>query len=284
MTDVTPNPRVPRRRRRRRNRRAGGESFRAMALLPHLFTTANLAAGFYAIVRAAQGDVDRAALAIFVAGICDALDGRIARLTGETSRFGFEYDSIADTVSFGVAPAMVAWSAGSLHELGWTGWVLAFMFTACAALRLARFNVTPARYSGYFEGLPSPAGAGMIVSTVWLSGFLRESGIPLDPPPALAGLGAALLGLLMVSPIPYWSGKQLNLGGGYRTTVLMVLAFAVMLSKPSVTFFLFGIGYVASGPLEWWWRRRTGTTLEEAQVEPGSGDVPSGSGEQGTHP
>ena len=238
-----------------------------MALLPHLFTTGNLAAGFYAIVRAAQGDVDRAALAIFVAGICDALDGRIARLTGATSRFGFEYDSIADTVSFGVAPAMVAWSAGGLHELGWTGWVLAFMYTACAALRLARFNVTPARYPGHFEGLPSPAGAGMIVSTVWLAGFLRESGIPLDPPAALTGFGTAFLGLLMVSPIPYWSGKQLKLGRGYRTTVLMVIVFAVMISKPSVTFFLFGIGYVTSGPLEWWWRRRTGRTLEETDAE-----------------
>jgi len=268
----------PRRRRRRRRRRAEGEGIRGMALLPHLFTTGNLAAGFYAIVRAAQGDVDHAALAIFVAGICDALDGRIARLTGATSAFGFQYDSIADTVSFGVAPAMVAWSAGDLHVLGWTGWVLAFMYTACAALRLARFNVTPARYAGHFEGLPSPAGAGMIVSTVWMSGFLRDNGMPIDPPAALAGLGAALLGLLMVSPIPYWSGKQLKVGRSYRTTVLMVIAFAVMLSKPSVTFFLFGIGYVSSGPLEWWWRRRTGQTLPQGDVDEPPPEA------QGTHP
>ena len=274
-----PDPQATRRRRRRRRKRSGGESFRGMALLPHLFTTGNLAAGFYSIVRAAQGDVDQAALAIFVAGICDALDGRIARLTGATSRFGFEYDSIADTVSFGVAPAMVAWSAGSLHELGWTGWVLAFVYTACAALRLARFNVTPARYEGHFEGLPSPAGAGMIVSTVWFSGFMRESGIPLDPPAALAGLGAALLGLLMVSPIPYWSGKQLEIGRSYRTTVLMVIAFAVMLSKPSVTFFLFGLGYVASGPLEWWWRSRTGRDLVPAEAADASPEPET----QGTH-
>jgi phosphatidylserine synthase len=82
----------------------------------------------------------------------------------------------------------------------------------------------------------------------------------------VAGLGAALLGLLRVSPIPYWSGKQLNVGRGYRTTVLMVIAFAVMISKPSVTFFLFGIGYVSSGPLEWWWRRRVGSKLEETEV------------------
>ena len=102
------------------------------------------------------------AMLIFAA-VFDILDGRLARLSGTTSRFGFEYDSIADTVSFGVAPAVLAFNAGQFHELGWTGWVMGFMFTAGAALRLARFNVTPQRYPGRFEGLPSPAAAGMVL-------------------------------------------------------------------------------------------------------------------------
>jgi phosphatidylserine synthase len=103
----------------------------------------------------------------------------------------------------------------------------------------------------------------MVIASVWFAGFLRESGLPFYAPAPLAGLGVAGLGLLMVSPLPYRNFKDLQIRGRYRATVLMVLAFAVMLSKPSVTFFLFGLGYIASGPLEWWWRRRTGRALEE---------------------
>jgi len=250
-----------RRRRRRSERRRQGRNW--TQLLPNLFTTANLAAGFYAIVKAMDGDYDRAALALVVAGVCDNVDGRLARRTHTTSRFGVEYDSIADAVSFGVAPAMIAFTAGELADLGWTGWVLAFMYTACAALRLARFNVSPMRWHGRFEGLPSPAAAGCVAASVWFAGFLRESGLPLDLPAVLPGLGAAALGLLMVSPIPYRSFKEVKVRGRYRATVLMVIGFAVILSKPSVTLFLLGVGYAASGPVEWWWRWRTGRSLEE---------------------
>ncbi|MBW2242122.1 MAG: CDP-diacylglycerol--serine O-phosphatidyltransferase [Deltaproteobacteria bacterium] len=257
---------TPRRRRRRRRQR--GDTRRGMALLPQLFTTGNLAAGFWSITLAARGDLDRAALAIFIAWIFDVLDGRVARMARATSRFGAEYDSIADTVSFGVAPAMLAYQAGALQQLGWTGWVLAFLYAACAALRLARFNVTPDRYRGRFEGLATPSAAGMVLSSVWFAGFLRESGLPLDIPAPLAGVGIALLGVLMVSPVPYRSFKDLRISGSYTTTVLMVLALAVILSKPSVTLFLVGIAYVASGPVEWVWRWRTGTALEEISTEP----------------
>jgi CDP-diacylglycerol--serine O-phosphatidyltransferase len=231
-----------------------------------VLTTGNLAAGFYSITLSASGNLDRAALAIIFAGICDALDGRVARMAGSTSRFGAEYDSIADTVSFGVAPAMLAFSAGALQELGWTGWVLAFIYTACAALRLARFNVQPERYTGRFEGLPSPAAAGMVLSSVWFGGFLRESGLALDVPAALSGLGVALVGLLMVSPIPYRTFKGVRLGGSYPSVVVTVIAFAVILSKPAVTLFIVGLLYVGSGPAEWIWRRRTGRVLEEAET------------------
>jgi CDP-diacylglycerol--serine O-phosphatidyltransferase len=257
-------PVTGRRRRRRRNREEKHRGF--SALLPHLLTTGNLAAGFYSITLSASGNLDRAALAIIFAGVCDLLDGRVARMAGATSRFGAEYDSIADTVSFGVAPAMLAFSAGALQELGWTGWVLAFIYTACAALRLARFNVQPERFSGRFEGLPSPAAAGMVLSSVWFGGFLRESGLALDVPASLAGLGVALVGLLMVSPIPYRSFKGVRLGGSYPTVVVMVIAFAVILSMPAVTLFIVGLLYVGSGPAEWIWRWRTGRMLEEAET------------------
>ena len=251
----------------RRRRRDGEERHRDFsALLPHLLTTGNLAAGFYSITLSASGNLDRAALAIIFAGVCDALDGRVARMAGSTSRFGAEYDSIADTVSFGVAPAMLAFSAGALQELGWTGWVLAFIYTACAALRLARFNVQPERYPGRFAGLPCPPAAGMVLSSVWFGGFLRESGFALDIPAALAGLGVALVGLLMVSPIPYRSFKGVRFGGSYPTVVVMVIAFAVILSKPAVTLFIVGLLYVGSGPAEWIWRWRTGRMLEEAET------------------
>jgi CDP-diacylglycerol--serine O-phosphatidyltransferase len=148
-----PAPGRFRRRRRRRERRGRPRGF---YLLPHLVTTAGLFFGFYAIVQAFTGNPDRAALGIVLAAVCDALDGRLARMAHSTSRFGLEYDSIADTVTFGVAPAVLAYSAGGLHELGRTGLVMAFLFVAGAALRLARFNVTPSRYRGRFEGRRAP--------------------------------------------------------------------------------------------------------------------------------
>jgi CDP-diacylglycerol--serine O-phosphatidyltransferase len=262
---VNVSPPAKSRRRRRRSRKRGQRDF--SALLAHLLTTGNVAAGFYSITLSASGNLDRAALAIIFAGICDALDGRVARMGGATSRFGAEYDSIADTVSFGVAPALLAYSAGALQELGWTGWVLAFIYTACAALRLTRFNVQPQRFTGRFEGLPSPPAAGMVLSSVWFGGFLRESGFPLDIPAGVAGLGVALVGLLMVSPIPYRSFKGVHIGRSYPTVVVMVIAFAVILSKPAVTLFIACLLYVASGPAEWIWRWRTGRWLEEAETE-----------------
>jgi CDP-diacylglycerol--serine O-phosphatidyltransferase len=252
--------RMGRRRRRRRTRRHRGQGF--AWLLPHLFTTGNLAAGFYAIVRAAEGDLERAALAIIVAGILDGLDGRVARRVGAASPFGLEYDSIADAVSFGVAPAVIAWSGGALQDLGWTGWVLAFVYTVCAALRLARFNVTPPRWAGRFQGLPSPAAAGMVAASALFANFMQEHELPLALPALLPGLGVATLGLLMVTSIPYRSFKDLDVRGSYRSLVGMVIVFAVVLLEPYVTLFALGLAYVCSGPAEHFWRWRTGQVLE----------------------
>ena len=181
-------------RRRRRKRRERSGPPRGLLLLPHLLTTAGLGFGFFAIVMAFAGTNDLAASAIVFAMLCDVFDGRVARLAKSTSKFGGEYDSIADTVSFAVAPAMLAVSAGNLQVLGRAGWVMAFLYTACAALRLARFNVSPSRYRGRFEGLPSPAAAGVIATTQLFVSFLRERGVAIDVPEFLIAGATAMLG------------------------------------------------------------------------------------------
>lgn len=258
--------------RRRRRRRARGEGASRLYLLPHLLTTANLFFGFWAIAHAFLGQPDRAALGIILAMLFDILDGRVARFTHSSSRFGAEYDSIADTVSFGVAPAMLAFSAGNLAVLGRPGWVMTFLFTACAALRLARFNVTPARYRGRFEGLPSPAAAGIVATTQWFVSFLRESGSTFSVPEIVVAGGVSLLGLLMVSSIPYRSFKEVDLRHPFGTLVLAVVAFTLVVIEPAVTLFAIGIVYAFSGPVEWVWRRATHRKLEEIpEPEPSQG-------------
>ena len=256
---------------KRRRRRRGSGPPRGLYLLPHLVTTAGLYFGFFAIIQAFGGKPDLAALGIVLAGVCDTLDGRLARIANSSSRFGVEYDSIADTVSFGVAPAMLAFSAGNLQVLGRTGWVMAFLFTACAALRLARFNVSPSRYKGRFEGLPSPAAAGVVASTQWFGSFMAARGAPFALPEAFVAGGMAVLGLLMVSAIPYRSGKEMDLRHSYGTLVLVLFVLALVVVEPSVSLFLIGIVYTSSGPIEWLWRRRAGKPLEvipEPEPEP----------------
>jgi CDP-diacylglycerol--serine O-phosphatidyltransferase len=252
-----------------RRRREHGEPPRGLFLLPHLVTTAGLFFGFYAIVQAFNDKPILAVYGIVLAAVCDAFDGRLARLTHSTSRFGLEFDSIADTVSFGVAPAMLAFSAGGLQVLGRTGWLAAFLFTACAALRLARFNVAPSRYRGRFEGLPSPAAAGTVATTVWFVAFLREFGFEFSIPAGFGAAGTAIVGLLMVTSIPYRSFKEIDLRHSYGTLVLMVFAIALIINEPSVTLFVICIAYCVSGPVEWVWRRRTGRVLELSEPPPG---------------
>jgi CDP-diacylglycerol--serine O-phosphatidyltransferase len=272
--DISPPEAVPARRRRRRRRRDGRDGpARGLYLLPAIITTANLAFGFFAIVQAFAGRHELSALGIILAGVCDALDGRVARMTKATSRFGVEYDSIADTVSFGVAPAMLAFSAGNLVVLGRPGWVMTFIFTVCAALRLARFNVSAGRYRGRFEGLASPAAAGIVASTQWFVSFLRANGVLFTVPELAIASGVVVLGLLMVSPIPYRNFKELDLRHSYGTIVLVVIALLLVIQEPSVTLFAIGIAYVVSGPIEWVWRRATGAHLEELPAPaPAPGD------------
>ena len=229
---------------------------RGIYLLPNLFTTATLFGGFYAIVAALSGRYSESALAILVAMIADALDGRIARLTNTASDFGKEYDSLCDMVAFGVATGVLIY-AYSLHHLaefqwlgGKLGWVIAFAFVGCTAMRLARFNVLTiiSGGKGDFFGLPSPAAAGVLVFYVWSAHSWGLSGETLLPLSALLTLGIALL---MVSSIRYPSFKKINLTGRVRFVsfagVVGGLAL-VMVDPPRILFLLF-FGYASTGPI-----------------------------------
>ena len=220
-------------------------------LLPNLFTTGALFSGFYAIVSAMHGSFQEAAIAICVAMILDVLDGRVARLTNAQSAFGAEYDSLADMVSFGLAPGLVVFQ-WSLYELGKLGWCIAFVYVACAAVRLARFNTQKASDKRFFTGLASPAAATLIACTVWLShdlGWLGE-----ELPSLVTGFAALLTligGLLMVSNVRYQSFKCVDLRARVPLIVLIliIVVFAIILVNPPTVLLLMLITYALSGPV-----------------------------------
>jgi CDP-diacylglycerol--serine O-phosphatidyltransferase len=219
---------------------------RGVYLLPNLLTTAALFAGFYSIVAAMEGYFAEAAIAIFIAMIADGLDGRVARLTNTQTAFGAQYDSLSDMVSFGAAPALVVFS-WSLFHLGKLGWLAAFLYTAAAALRLARFN-TQIIDKTYFQGLSSTAAAGFINSMVWLGASYSLEGTAIAVPIVVMTLITAAL---MVSTIRYHSFKNIDFKGRvpFITAVLVVLVIAgVALNPPDVLFGLFFL-YVLSGPV-----------------------------------
>ncbi|HEY6131118.1 MAG TPA: CDP-diacylglycerol--serine O-phosphatidyltransferase [Halioglobus sp.] len=221
-------------------------------LLPNLFTMAALFAGFYAIIAAIRGDFENAAVAIFLAMVLDGLDGRIARLTNTSSKFGAEFDSLADMVSFGVAPALVVFS-WALGDLGKFGWSAAFIYMACAALRLARFNTQIATADkNYFTGLASPSAAAIIASTVWVChdlGWIGED-LPLELS-ILVGILTAAVGFLMITNFPYYSFKDIDFRGRvpFAVMIAVVLIFGLItLDPPSVLLAAFLI-YALSGPV-----------------------------------
>lgn len=225
-------------------------------LLPNLFTTGALFAGFYGIVAASNDRFEAAAIAILVAMVLDGMDGRIARLTNTQSDFGAQYDSLADMVSFGLAPALVVYE-WSLMSLGKLGWLAAFMYTAAAALRLARFNTqVGSADKRYFQGLPSPAAAAVVAALIWGGDRLGlgDSGVVL----AFAFLVTIAVALLMVSNIRYHSFKDLDLHGRvpFVTVLAVVMVFVVIsLEPPTVLLLLFG-GYAVSGVVGTWVQRR----------------------------
>ncbi|MEM7002626.1 MAG: CDP-diacylglycerol--serine O-phosphatidyltransferase [Pseudomonadota bacterium] len=233
--------------RRQRLRRRG------IYLLPNLITSGALFAGFYAMVAAMNGDFIPAALAIFVAMALDTADGRVARMTNTESDFGAEYDSLSDMVAFGVAPALFAFAWG-LKELGQAGWVVTFVYMACAALRLARFNTKGDNSS--FTGLASPSAAAIIACCIWVWADY-DMGAPGGVAAALMAAITLITALLMVSNFEYFSPKLINFKGRvpFITLVFVVLGFSLlMLDPPLVLLGLFSL-YALSGPAMFLWRR-----------------------------
>jgi CDP-diacylglycerol--serine O-phosphatidyltransferase len=228
--------------------------------LPNAITTAALFAGFYAIVQAMNGAFGRAAVAIFVAMVLDGMDGRVARLTRTQSPFGAEYDSLSDMVSFGAAPGLVVyeWALKGMDKLGW---VAAFVYCACAALRLARFNTNIGVVDKrFFQGMPSPAAAGLIAGLVW-----TMQGFNIDPEQErwlawVAWFLAMFAGLTMVSNVKFYSGKDINLRKSVPFSVVVMIALGVVIlfyvvdNLPELLFAIFLI-YAASGYVYWFVQR-----------------------------
>lgn len=244
-------------------RKLGG----AIYILPNLITTGNLFFGFFSIVKGLQGNFLWASGAILLAAVFDVLDGRVARITNSTSEFGVQYDSLCDLVSFGAAPALLMYKAG-LSEAGRLGWIVCFMFLACGALRLARFNVQSSigKASGDFTGLPIPMAAGVIACFValwmefetkpsdfmilfWIEGLIQNSQFR----QWFFAITGFLLAMAMVTNIPYRSHKTLNIRGikPFRLLVLAVAMVALIATQPEVFGFLIFFGYALSGPVEW---------------------------------
>lgn len=215
-------------------------------LLPNLFTTSALFAGFYAIVQAMNGRFEHAAVAIFIAMILDGLDGRVARMTKTQSPFGAEYDSLSDMVSFGVAPALVVY-VWALKDLGKLGWIAAFIFCVGAALRLARFNTKlDVADKRYFQGLPSPSAAALVAGLVWVMTDYDIVGKDV-----VWGAWALTIfaGLTMVSNVRYYSFKEINMRKSipFVALLLIVIGFALLTYKPPQVLFTFFVAYALSG-------------------------------------
>ncbi|MEK6583418.1 MAG: CDP-diacylglycerol--serine O-phosphatidyltransferase [Nitrospirota bacterium] len=220
-------------------------------IIPSVLTAANLFCGFYSIVAVFKSDYVTAAIAILIAMLFDGFDGKVARLTNSTSRFGVEFDSLSDLVSFGVAPGLLIYT-WALNGYGKIGWLAVFLFIVCGAMRLARFNVRSSGSSDnrYFLGLPIPAAAGLIVTTVIFDHHILEMGKELRPIVVL--IMTYLLAYLMVSTIRYRSFKDVHLGEKKPLSALVaaVLILIVIVAEPQIMLFVLCVLYASSGPVE----------------------------------
>jgi CDP-diacylglycerol---serine O-phosphatidyltransferase len=238
VTHVVPVPNVQSPRLRRRG----------IYLLPNLFTTGALFCGFYAITASIAGRYEVAAIAIFVAMLLDGLDGRVARMTDTQTSFGAEYDSLSDMVAFGVAPSLLAYNS-LLSTLGKVGWVVAFIYTSCAALRLARFNVQAASSNKkYFIGLPSPSAAAVVTSMIWV---IVDAQLDFNRILAVcAAILTAFSAVMMVSNVKFHSFKQVDLRGKVPFMVILaaMLLFAAISLDPPKVFFLIFLAYAVFTP------------------------------------
>jgi CDP-diacylglycerol--serine O-phosphatidyltransferase len=255
-------------------------SRKGIYFLPSLFTTAGLFFGFFAIIQATQGNYDRAAVGVFIAMIMDGLDGRIARWTNTASDFGKEYDSLVDLIAFGLAPALVVYF-WSLHAIGRAGWLIAFLYAAATALRLARFNTLTIKDNRYFYGLPSPSGAAFVMFWVWCMFEFRVAGVEV---PWLSALVTLLAAVLMVSNVKFRSFKDFDHKNKISFVVLIVLllGFVLVFLDPATVLFLMALGYALSGPFGWFLRWRKGDQEspsflpDEDDEDENAPDAPSG--------
>ena len=232
----------------KKKKKPGKRGRKGVFILPSLFTSASLFGGFYAIIAAIQGRYEAAAIAIIISSVFDGLDGRIARFTGTTSAFGTEYDSLSDLVAFGVAPATLAF-LWALEPFGRLGWLAAFMYVICGALRLARFNVEKRGVpSNFFKGLPIPAAACFISSLILFASAIKGFS---DNRHLLIIVMIYILSFLMVSSTNYPSFKDFDIRNQkpFNVLVSIILIFMVIAYKPKILFFLIMIIYVVSGPV-----------------------------------
>ena len=251
-------------------------------ILPNLFTLAALFGGFYAIVMAVNGEFDKAAIGIFCALVLDSLDGRVARMTNTQSAFGEQMDSLSDMVSFGAAPALITY-IWALQGLGRWGWLAAFVYVSCAALRLARFNVnTGVVDKRYFQGLPSPAAAALVGGFLWVmtdlgfEGTERLWGMSI---PWITFALALYAGLTMVTNVPFYSFKDLSMKKSvpFAVLVLIALGIAVINIDPPIVLFGVFVAYGVSGYVIYAWRKTKG---QQTSVIATSTDEPD---ERGLH-
>ncbi|MEE9575040.1 MAG: CDP-diacylglycerol--serine O-phosphatidyltransferase [Gammaproteobacteria bacterium] len=222
---------------------------RGIYLLPNLFTTAGLFAGFYGIVSGMNSQFEAAAIAIFIAMVMDGLDGRIARLTNTQSDFGVEYDSLSDMISFGLAPSLIMYQ-WALSGMGKLGWLAAFVYTASTALRLARFNTQAGSDDKqFFQGLPSPAAAALLAGMIWLGE--TQTFVDVTNLTILAFPVTVVAGILMVSNIRFYSLKQIDFKGRipFVGILLLVLLFVFIASEPPLVLFSIALVYAISGPV-----------------------------------
>ena len=221
---------------------------KSIYILPNLLTSMGLFSGFYAIIATVNKNFTYAAIAIFIAAIFDSLDGRVARATGASSKFGVEYDSLSDVIAFGVAPALLAYM-WALKGYGRFGWLAAFLYVACGALRLARFNIqVDTGPRKHFFGLPIPAAAATIAASVL---FYAQLGYHGELKTIVMPMLIYLLAFLMVSTVRYYSFKKMTFlkTHPFRSTVMVIMALVIIFVEPQIALFVLTFGYVLSGPV-----------------------------------
>lgn len=264
--------------------RTSGRRFRkdkmkkGIYVLPNLFTTASMFCGFYAIIASMKEEFVFASVAILIAWVLDGLDGRMARMTNTTSKFGMEYDSLSDLVAFGVAPGILVYN-WSLMPYGKWGWLVSFLFAACGALRLARFNVQVSVIDkSLFNGLPIPVAAISLAATILLFNFVGITGKFTH---ISILIGMVMLALLMVSSVKYYSFKDMNyfLKKPFISVVLILGILIIAIAEPQISIFTFAFGYAISGPLWMIYRLITRKKLEKEKPGPADTEAenPAGS-------